>query len=374
MAHVHGLHVHRFPDGAAFGVHGGDALEDFRRAALALFMNVQGLGFAAHLLTHGILVDDQAAEPKVRFAVFSIVGVHLHRESLQAFLVTHIDGLFLGDVLFEVGHLAAYHTSDDVAHSVVVADFLVLVPRGGLAALGAPLAHLFGVFLAVGKEHAAARAGYNLVSVEADGAVVAKVACLLALVACAEAFGGVFDEEGVVFLADGADFVNSGRGSVEVYEYHQAHVRVNFKSLFEGDRVHVPGLVFGVDEHGLAVLVGDGVHGGIERHVAAEHFVSAERTFARLGHAVESFASKFCAEMECCGAGRECDGVLAADLLGGTPFDLVDVRADGTHPVGFVSLGDVLDFVAVHRWAREPDFLFESGRHLRPKPQILLRP
>ena len=220
MAHVHGLHVHRLPDGAAFGVHGGDALEDFRRAALAFFVDVQSFGFAAHLLAHGILVDNQAAEPKVRFAVLGVVGVHLHRESLQAFLVAHVDCLFLCNVLFEVGHLAADHARNHVTHAVVVADFLVLVPRGGLAALGAPLAYLFCVVLAVGKEHAAAGAGNNLVSVEADGAVVAKVAGLLAFVACSEAFGGVFDEEGVVFFADGTDFVNSGRGSVEVYEYH----------------------------------------------------------------------------------------------------------------------------------------------------------
>jgi len=271
-------------------------------------------------------------------------------------------------VLFEVGHLAAYHARDDVAHAVVVADFLVLVPRGGLATLGAPLAHLLGVFLAVGKEHAAARAGNNLVSVEADGAVVAKAAGLLALVACAEAFGGVFDEEGVVLLADGADFVNTGRGSVEMYEYHQAHVRVNFKSLFKGDRVHVPGFVFDVDEHGLAILVGDRVHGGIERHVAAEHLVILERPGAGLGHAVECFASKFCTEVECGRACGERDGVLAADLLGGEPFEFVDVRADGAHPVGFVSLGDVPDFVAVHRWAREPDLLLET-RHGFPQPR-----
>ena len=96
--------------------------------------------------------------------------------------------------------------------------------------------------------------------------------------------------------------------------------------------------------------------------------MSAERTFARLGHAVKRFASELCAEVECCRAGRECDGVLAADLLGGEPFDLVDVRADGAHPVGFVSLGDVLDLVAVHCRAREPDLLLET-RHGLPQPQ-----
>ena len=278
--------MHRLPDGAAFGVHGGDALENFRRAALAFFVDVQGLGFTAHLLAHSALVDDQAAEPEVRFAVLGVVGVHLHRESLQAFLVAHVDGLFLCDVLFEVRHLAAYHTSDHVAHAVVVADFLVLVPRGGLTALSAPLAHFLSVFLTVGKEHTAAGTGNNLVSVEADGTVVAKVAGLQALVACTEAFGGVFDNKGVMLFADGADFVNASRGSVEVHEYHQAHIRINFEGFLEGDRVHVPGFVFGVDEHGLAILVSDGVHGGIERHVAAEHLVVLERPGAGLGHAV----------------------------------------------------------------------------------------
>ena len=368
MAHVHGLHVHRFPDGAAFGIHGGDSLEDFRRAALAFFVDVQGFGFAAHLLAHGVLVDDQAAEPEVRFAVLGIVGVHLHREPLQAILVTHIDGLFLGDVLFEVGHLATYHSSDDVAHAVVVADFLVLVPRGGLATLGAPLAHLLGVFLAVGEEHSAARTGDDLVAVEADGAVVAEVSCLLALVACTEAFGGVLDKERVMLFADGADFVDLGRGSVKVYEHHKAHIGVNFESLFEGDRIHIPGVVFGVDEHGLAILVSDGVHGGIERHVAAEHLAFLECPGAGLGHAVERFACKLGAEVECGRACGESDGVLAADLLGSEAFDLVDVRADGAHPVGFVSLGDVPDFVAVHRWAREPDLLLET-RHGLPQPR-----
>ena len=71
--------------------------------------------------------------------------------------------------------------------------------------------------------------------------------------------------------------------------------------------------------------------------------------------------------MECGSACGERNGVLAADLLGGEAFDLVDVRADGAHPVGFVSLGDVPDFVAVHRWAREPDLLLET-RHKTVAP------
>ncbi len=290
VAHVHGLHVHGFPDGAAFGVHGGDAFQDFRGAALALFVDVQGVGFTAYLLAHCILVDNHAAEPEVRFAVLRVVGVHLHREAFEAFLVAHVDGLFLGDVLFQVGHLAADYASDDVAHAIVVADFFVLVPGGGLAALGAPLADFLGVVLAVGEEHAAARAGDNLVAVEADGAVVAELAGLHALVACAETLGGIFDEERVVLFTNGADFVHLAGCSVQVNEHHQSYFGVNFESLFERHRIHVPGVVLGVDEHGFAVFVGNGVHRRVKSHVAAEHLVALQGSSADLGHAVKGLA------------------------------------------------------------------------------------
>ena len=360
MAHVHGLHVHGFPDGAAFGVHGGDAFQNFGGAALTCLVNVERLGAAADLLAHGVLVDNQAAQPEVRHGIRGIVGVHLHGESLEAFAVAFVDGAFLGDVFFEVGHLAADYAGDDVAHAVVVADFLVFVPRGGLARLRAPLTDLLGVFLAVGEEHSAARACDNLVAVETDGTVVAELAGLHALVGGAEAFGSVFDKERVVAGANGADFVNLARSSVQVNEHHQAHVGVNLESLLERDRVHVPGVVFSVDEHGFAVLVGDGVHRCVESHVAAENLVALQCPGADLGHSVKGFARELCAKMQRGSPRRKRNGVLAAHLLGGQAFHLVDVRTHGAHPVGFVSLGDILDFVAVHRWAREPDLLLET--------------
>ena len=361
VAHVHGLHVHGFPDGAAFGVHGGDFLEDFGGAALAGLVDIQRLGAAANLPAHGVLVDNHAAEPEVRHGIHDVVGVHLHGQSLEPFAVAFVYGAFLGDVLLEVGHLAADHSRDDVAHAVVVADFLVLVPGGGLAGLRAPLAHLLGVFPAVGEEHAAARAGDDLVAVEADGAVVAELAGLYALVGGAKALGGVFDKEGAVLFADGADFVDLAGRSVQVDEHHQAHVGIDFKSFFECSRVHVPGIVLGVDEHGLAVLVGDGIDRRVEGHVAAEYLAATQSPLAQLGHTVEGLARELGAEVQRSSARGKRDGVLAAHLLGGDSFQLVDVRADGAHPIGFVGLGHVLDFVTVHRGTAEPDFLFETG-------------
>ena len=167
-----------------------------------------------------------------------------------------------------------------------------------------------------------------------------------------------------MLFADGTDFVDLARRSIQMNEDHQSDFGVNFESLFEGYRIHVPGIVFGVDEHGFAVLVGNGVHRCVEGHVAAEHLVALQCASADLRHAVQGFASELGAKVECRGTGRESDGVLAAHLLGSQAFNFVDVRTDGAHPVGFVCFGDILDFFAMHGGAREPDFLFETG-HFR---------
>ena len=95
---IDGLHVHGFPDGAAFCIHGGNLFKDFGGATLARFMNIQGVGFTTDLLAHGFLIDNHAAEPEVGFAT-GFVGVHLNGQSLETFLVAHVNGLFLEEII-----------------------------------------------------------------------------------------------------------------------------------------------------------------------------------------------------------------------------------------------------------------------------------
>ena len=54
------LHVHGFPDGAAFGVESGDGVQDFLGAALAADALVQVILLSAHHGRHGVFVDDHA--------------------------------------------------------------------------------------------------------------------------------------------------------------------------------------------------------------------------------------------------------------------------------------------------------------------------
>ena len=87
---------------------------------------------------------------------------------MEALLIPHIDGLFLGDMLLQMRVLAPNHTGDHVAHAVVVAQFLMLVPRCVLPGLGGPLARLVCRMQIIRQQHAAGGAGDDLIAVEAD--------------------------------------------------------------------------------------------------------------------------------------------------------------------------------------------------------------
>ena len=240
------LHVHGLPDGAAFGIEGGEGGENFTGAGLARFMPPELILFATDKGAHGFLVDDHAAEPEVGFTVFLVIWIHLHRKILQAFSVTLVDGLLLGDVFVQVRNLAADDTGDNVGHTVVISDLLMLVPGSVFPALGGPLAHLVGILEAVGQEHAAGGAGDDLVAVEGDAVIIPEGAGLFALVRRAEGLGRVFDDQGAVAVADLTEFIDLAGGAIEVGNHDELHIRIERKGLFQGFGAHVPGVVLGI--------------------------------------------------------------------------------------------------------------------------------
>ena len=166
-----------------------------------------------------------------------------------------------------------------------------------------------------------------------------------------------------MFFANGADFIHLGGRSIQMNKHHKAHIGEFFKGLLEGDRVYVPGIALAVDKHGLAVLVSDRVERRGKGHVAAKDLSPLQHTLTHLGHSIQSHASKARTQVQRSCSRRKCHSVLHADLLGNQAFQFVDVCTNGTHPVRLVRLGDILDFVTVHRGARKPNFLFKAHKH-----------
>ena len=129
---------------------------------------------------------------------------------------------------------------------------------------------------------------------------------------------------------------------------------------YEKDKTHP----FRINEDCLAIFVGDGIQCRGKRHVATKNLVAHEAPLPWLCTAVKALTSQSRAQVEGSGSAAEGNGVLTANLLGGKAFHFVDVGANGTHPVGCVGLLHILDFLAVHSGATEPNFVFKPANHI----------
>ena len=166
-----------------------------------------------------------------------------------------------------MGVLAPDDPGDNVAHAVVVAHLLVLIPRGVFTGLRRPLPGAVGVLKGVGQETPAGRAGDDLVAVVGDGGVVAEAAALAAVEGSPHGLGCVLNEQRTVFFADALDLVHLGGEAVEMGHDHQLDFGIERKRLFQRDRIHVPAVGLCVDEYRHAALVDHGVQRGVKGHV-----------------------------------------------------------------------------------------------------------
>ena len=77
----------------------------------------------------------------------------MDRKSFETLFVSHIDCFFLCDMFFQIWHLTTNNTCNDVRHSVVIADFFVLIPRSSLTALCGPFSHFIRISFTISQKH-----------------------------------------------------------------------------------------------------------------------------------------------------------------------------------------------------------------------------
>ena len=113
--------MHGLPDGAAFGVDGGDGLEDLRRAGFPGLRDVEGLLFSPHGPAQVVRVDDQAGKPEIRDGILFVVRIHMDEGQVgEAGFIALVDGPFLSYVLAEMGDLAADDPGDYIRHAIML--------------------------------------------------------------------------------------------------------------------------------------------------------------------------------------------------------------------------------------------------------------
>ena len=177
-------------------------------------------------------------------------------------------------MLLQIRQLAPDHPRHHIAHAVVVAQLLVLVPGSVLPCLGGPLAHPVGGLLAIGQQGAAAGAGDDFIAVEADGRYVAEGAGLSALIGGAQRLRRILNDHRAVAVGNLTQLRHLTGGAVEVGNDHNLHRRVQLKGSFQGRRIHVPGITLGVDKDLLTTLIGNGICSCRKSHVAGKYLIA----------------------------------------------------------------------------------------------------
>ena len=190
-------------------------------------------------------------------------------------------------MLHGMRQLTSHHARYDIAHAVVVAELLMLVPRGVLAALRRPFARFVCPFFVIGQQHTAAASGDDLVAVPRQHAHIAEGTCLFSFICSAKRLGGVFDYQSVVLVGYRLYLIYFAGSAVQMSDDDQPYLGVKLKRFFERGRVHVPCIVFGIDEYRLAALIRYRVYGSVKGHIRGKYLFALERAVARLRLTVE---------------------------------------------------------------------------------------
>ncbi len=241
----HRLEMHGLPHGAGFDVFG------FKGEADLL------AGGASNLR-----IDGQARKPTGRLTPRSF-GLHDDaREILEGFGIGFEVSATARDFAREAGELPQSDAGGDIAEAVVISDRGMLVVRSGVTSLGRQETSLLRQFSVIGDEHAAATGGDDLVAVEGMDARQAERPGRGFAISRAQGFGGVFDQFHAMLVAARLDGGDIRRLAIEVHEDKGLGLLAGFDLLFDdraGERgIHVPALVFRIDEDRLGAEISDG--------------------------------------------------------------------------------------------------------------------
>ena len=127
-------------------------------------------------------------------------------------------------------------------------------------------------------------------------------------------------------FTDTSDFIYLAWCSIQVGNYDHFHIRIQLKCLFKCHRIHIPGIVFCIDEYRHTALIYNWIHCCIESHIRTEYPIS------RL------YTGKLHSHMKPRRTCREGNTIFASYLLTDQTFHFVDVLPDRGHPVRLICL------------------------------------
>ena len=221
-----------------------DRLQNLCRTAFSVFGCVQRPTFAALLVCHAFRFYQQTAEPVIGYTVFLIIWIHSHRQPFQSLSVSSVNFFLPSYMLFQIWDLTPHHSSNHIAHPIIIAKLFMLIPGSCLPGLGRPFSDSICIFFLVGKQYSTRTASNDLIAIKANNCTIPKASCLASFIGCAKTFCCVLNQKRAIGITYGSDFINLCRCTVKMCQNHNFHIRIDTKCPFQCLRRHIPCLIF----------------------------------------------------------------------------------------------------------------------------------
>ena len=160
-------------------------------------------------------------------------------------------------------------------------------------------------------------------------------------------------------IRDFPQFFYFSGSSVEMRNDNQSDLRIKRESPLQGCGIHIPGIIFRIDEDGFSTLISHRIHRGIKGHVAAEDLFSFQNTMSNLRLTVKLLPRQFYGKVQGRSSVREPHRIWTPDFFSRQAFHLVNVLADRADPVRADGLIDPFLLFSMHRRRGEPNFFLK---------------
>ena len=177
-------------------------------------------------------------------------------------------------------HLSATDTGHNIAHTIIISNFLVLIMAGFLSCLCCPEANLGDPFLRlllrkIAHQHAAAGSGDDLISIKRKYAIVTKGSCSLSMIQTSQTLCRILDHRNSMLFTDLHDPIHVCRKSIQMHWHNCLHIGIFLKGTLQCFRRHIPGLIITVDKDRNRFLICNGIGRCREGQILAEHNIAS---------------------------------------------------------------------------------------------------
>ena len=225
------------------------------------------------------------AQPIVGIVVATF-RLSVHRDAIhirQQLLIERLHMLMVRNMLIHNRHLTTTNACTHIAHSIIIADFLVLIIRITLAILRGIHHHLAPSLVGRRNQRTATAGGNHLIAIKTQHTVAAKRAQHTPLIARAKALGSILNHRNIVAIGNLHNAIAIVGHAIERHRNNRLRLTPRdgnsiLNSRLQQVRVHIPSVGLRIHKHRRGAKVSDRMRRCAKREALHYHLIAGTHT------------------------------------------------------------------------------------------------